>query len=475
MIQINLNGRWQQIDRIDPNTTLLHYLRHHAALTDSKEGCAGGDCGACSVLLGQQQADGSIRYRHINSCIALLAQAHNGYIVTASALATLHDSDGLHPAQRALVEQHGSQCGFCTPGFAVALAALYENHSGRAADKAQVHTAISGNLCRCTGYRPIVEAGLSMHQYAAHAGQTATPAPPPAADCAELSHNGRTLLIPQNEAQLQQALRRYPDAVLWAGGTDLGLTLTQQFKQYDTIICLHQVAELLQTASNKHSIDIGAAVCYQDAETLLHEHFPAFGALMHRFASQPIRHLGTIGGNIANASPIGDTPPVLLALEAEVEIVEVLSDGRRHHTIALADFFLDYKQTRLPKAAYIRNIRIPQLQAGEALHVYKVSKRPEDDISAVLFAAKMRIISGRIQAARIAYGGMAAIPKLAVRTAAALVDKPFEIENLQQAANHLPDEFSPMSDVRAGAAYRMQVAQNLLLKPLLANETAEAV
>lgn len=474
MIQINLNGRWLPIEHLNPNTTILQYLRQHAAQTDAKEGCAGGDCGACSVLLGQRQPDGTVRYRHVNSCIALLAQAHNGYIVTASTLASLHDSDGLHPAQRALVEQHGSQCGFCTPGFAVALAALYENQPGQSADKHAVHTAISGNLCRCTGYRPIVDAGLSMHTYPAQASGL-TQAPPPAVNgIASLSHQGRTLLIPQNEAELQQALRCHPDAVLWAGGTDLGLTLTQQFKQYAAIICLHQVAELLQTASDAHSVSLGAAVCYQDAEALLHTHFPAFGELMHRFASQPIRHLGTLGGNIANASPIGDTPPVLLALNADVEIVEIRSDGLKHHTVALADFFLDYKQTRLPECAYIRRIRIPRLQAGETLHVYKVSKRLEDDISAVLLAVKLHIEHDTIRHARIAYGGMAATPKLAEKTAAALLGQPFNTRSLQQAAAHLPEEFAPMSDVRAGAAYRMQVAQNLLLKPAL-TETAEAV
>lgn len=474
MIRFNLNGRWIESSEIDPNCTILKYLRTNLKQVDVKEGCAAGDCGACTLMLGEMTEHG-IEYRTINSCIALMAQVHNRYLLTPSGIGR---PGNLHPAQQAMIDTHGSQCGFCTPGFIMSMANLYQNaciNETQALTDAEIHAALSGNLCRCTGYRPIIDAAKQMAELppvdvrdiSARSGVQAFD--PAAADATEALQEkyGHRLFMPYTEAQLQALLKAYPDARLWAGGTDIGLEVTQRFSQFDTIICVNRIPELAQCLAAGQDMGdqlwLGAGVTFSQAETALADSFPSFAQLLHRIGSRQIRNMGTLGGNIANASPIGDTPPVFLALAATLEIDGI--QGRRE--VPLKDFYLGYKQTVMQPGEYLRAIRISPLGAGESLTTYKISKRYDDDISAVMFALYLNVQDGLITEARLACGGMAATPLLAAKTNAALTGKPFTLETFTAAAACIEQDYQPLSDVRASDRYRLQVTRNLLTKAFI--------
>lgn len=475
MIRFNLNGRWIEDSKIDPDCTILKYLRTTLMQTDVKEGCAAGDCGACTLMLGEMTAHG-IEYHTLNACIALMANVHERYLLTPSGIGR---AGQLHPAQQALVDCHGSQCGFCTPGFVMSLANLYQQtglhvQQSVLTDK-QIHAALSGNLCRCTGYRPIIEAAHKMAELpacdirdiSARSGiqifNPQTESLSPAAPQALQDINGRRLFMPLTEEQLKALLRDYPNACLWAGGTDVSLEITQRFKQFDTIICLNRITTLAQTQIQDEQLWLGATVTYSQAEHELADLFPSLVQLLQRIGSRQIRNTGTLGGNIANASPIGDTPPVFLALKATLEIDG--NYGRRE--VAISDFYLGYKQTVLQSGEYLRAIRINKLQRGESLTLHKISKRYDDDISAVLFALYLNVQNGIIQQTRLACGGMAATPLRALKTEQALIGQPFTEKTFLQAAEFIDQDYQPLSDVRASKEYRLQVTRNLLLKSYL--------
>lgn len=482
VIRFNLNGQWVEDAHADPQWTILRYLRTQMAQVDVKEGCAGGDCGACTVMVVKASPDGPV-YLTINSCIALLASVQDAYVITPQGLS---QNGSLHPAQQALIDHHGSQCGFCTPGFVMSMAALYQQQwqgqesselvqpvSNRAKspwpvpnDEA-IHAAISGNLCRCTGYRPIVDAARAMADY-----------PPPNTDVvvsfdptemkvddsrelsALMQQGQRRLFLPTTESQLIKLLQQYPQALLWAGGTDLGLEISQRFRQFDTIIALQHITSLNQVEELEQQWILGAGVTYSQAELLLANDFPAFTQLLHRIGSRQIRNMGTLGGNIANASPIGDTPPVLLALDAELEIDGIY--GR--HRMAANDFFTGYKQTRLRQGEYLRAIYLPKLTARQTLSCFKVSKRYDDDISAVMLAAWVERNDDQIVDVRIACGGMAATPKRAYQVEQGLRQQPWSEATMRQAAADVSLDYQPIDDVRASSQYRIQLVQNLLVK-----------
>lgn len=466
VIQFSLNGQTVQVTDIDPNMTVLRYLRTVSMHSATKEGCAGGDCGACSILVAEEAQQGQLRFQAINACIALLGSLDGKTIFTVEALKV---GDHLHPVQQAMVDYHGAQCGFCTPGIVASLAALYHNKGGAQATDEEIHEALSGNLCRCTGYRPIIDAAKAMNAYPAPSQDSPAsstgvvqfdPCAPNSLEQAAVSQAGKHLFIPETEGQLSQLLKDYPDATLWAGGTDLGLELTQQFKRFDVIISLHKLASLTKVTETDDDISFGAMVTYSDAEAHLAKQFPAFAQLIQRIAARQIRNLGTLGGNVANASPIGDTPPVFLALNARVELASI--NGKRE--VALDDFFKGYKVTDLQKGEYLRQIIVPKLTAQQSLHVFKVSKRKEDDISAVLAGVRIEHDGSNITDARIAFGGMAATPLRAVNTEKDLMGKPFELSSFEHAAEHIQNDYSPMKDVRATAEYRLNVASNLIIK-----------
>lgn len=446
-MKFSINDQHHQLSPVDPDLTLLDYLRDRLHLTGTKEGCASGDCGACSVVLISRQADGSPHYQAINACITLLAQLQGKAVVTVEYLSR---SGQLHPVQQALADNHGSQCGFCTPGFIMSLYALYQQN--RQPDREQVLDALSGNLCRCTGYRPIVESVQHWTPTAAIAPLplAADQAPAAQADC----------FWPSTENELQQILQTHPNARMIAGGTDITLEVTQQMKSLKPLVILNGIHSLQQTELTASHLTLGAGVTYTQAEPLLHQHFPAFHALMERLASRQIRNLGTLGGNICNASPIGDTPPVLLALDAELTLASAAGTRR----LPIREFFLGYKQTALQSGEYLQAIHLPLLARNQQLQVYKISKRKEDDISAVLAGFWLESEGNTITGIRLGFGGMAATPARASQTEQALLGQPLTLASFEQAAPLLVQDFSPLTDVRATAAYRLQVAQNLLIK-----------
>lgn len=459
-----LNGDRQQVLDCDANLTLLDFLRGNMALKGTKEGCASGDCGACTVLMGE--CGGPLRA--INSCITPLGNAAGRQLFTVEALAK---RGVLHPVQQAMVDCHGSQCGFCTPGFVMALTALYENANRcglRQTSRETVGDAISGNLCRCTGYRPIVEAGTKMqHDAAAQLPLVQKPAPNSAGNaplCAQLDDGKHQWYQPTTEQELQTLLARYPSATLVAGATDFGLELTQRHKQSQQLISVTAIPELREFRWHGDFLHIGAALPYTDIENHMQTLSVPFSRLLHRLGSRQIRNQGTLGGNIANASPIADTPPVLMAWDAEVEVVD--SSGERlWHSLSM--FWLAYRKTLLDKGQYIARVRIPRAALARPHYCYKVSKRFEDDISAVLGAFSFSFERGKFAEVRLAYGGVAATPVRATTTEAVLMNRSLDADAIDKACTALHDELQPIGDVRASRHYRLAVAVNLLRRALL--------
>jgi xanthine dehydrogenase small subunit len=453
---------------LNPNLTVLQYLRETRNKRGTKEGCGSGDCGACTVVLGELAlgADGSagLRYRSVNACLTLVGALHGKQLITVE---HLKRQGRLHSVQQAMVDCHGSQCGFCTPGFVMSLFALQKN-AAQASEPA-IHQALAGNLCRCTGYRPIVQAA-----------RQACEAPRPDAFDAEraatveqlqaivaqgdatLSGDGARCLIPTSLKALAEAYAAEPEARLVAGGTDLALEITQQHRSLASLIALGEVAELRSIRIMPQYLDIGAAASLSDCHAALAQEYPDFGELLQRFASLQVRNQGSLGGNLANASPIGDAPPLLLALGASL----VLRQGVERRTLPLEGFFLGYRITALAPGEFIERIQVPRQSPGRRLHAYKVSKRLDDDISAVCAAFCLTLDADRVADIRIAYGGMAAIPKRALACEAALLGQPWTASSVERACLALLEDFAPLSDLRASREYRMLVAQNLLRKCL---------
>jgi xanthine dehydrogenase small subunit len=448
--------QWQSLANVPPARTLLDLLREDLRATDTKEGCASGDCGACTVVLSKPDGSGS---HTVNSCIRMAHSAHGLQVTTAADLS----GDGqLHPVQQALVDHHASQCGFCTPGFVMSLYDLYQRADGRAVTREEAMEAISGNLCRCTGYRPILDAACAMHLY---------PRPEtvkPVADRAATRDNlNPHYALPESLAQLLPLRARFPKAQLMAGGTDAGLWVTQQHRRFEQVIDLTRVQEMLRIEHYAHHLAIGAAVSLHDAFAALSEQRPSIQHFAERFAGRPVRQSGTLGGNIANGSPIGDSMPLLIALGAQV-VLMALRKGRmvsRH--VALENFYLGYKRTALAADEVLCWIVVPHPLPGEWLGVYKVSKRVEDDISAVCLAMQLHIQNDTVQAVRIGAGGVAATPARAVKTEAVLQGSAWNEATVKQAQAAIDKEFSPISDMRASAAYRQLVLRQLMQRAWL--------
>ncbi|MGP9822394.1 xanthine dehydrogenase small subunit [Salinarimonas sp. NSM] len=492
MIEFYLNGQPRILENPDPNLSILEWLRTKMRLTGTKEGCASGDCGACTVVLGSPvtgrtgNAKG-MEYQAINSCITLVGSLHGKHLITVDAL---QEAPG-HPVQQAMMEHHGAQCGFCTPGIVMSLFALHCHQQGEAADDHTLLEALSGNLCRCTGYRPIMAAGRDAMVQSwtppapdqpAPAGSRKSLLAPTLTDntiTRELgdmarrhgsfsSPEGRRYDAPVSLQELRDLRRCYPQSRLVAGSTDLALDITQQLKQLDHLITLERVPELQTLSSAQDELVIGAAVVYEHFRKPLARLWPDFDVLLGRLGSLQIRNRGTLGGNIGNASPIGDMPPPLIALEATLVLDG--PDGERR--LAMEDFFLGYKKTDLRPGEFIRSVHVPAPRDNEQLYIYKVSKRLDDDISAVLGAFRLTLDGGKVTGCRLAFGGMAATPARARAAEAALLGQSWNEQALTRAIAALSTDFSPMSDVRASAGYRLQVAGNLLRRAYLASTTA---
>ena len=449
-------NRWHTLSNVPPARTLLQVLREDLRLTDTKEGCAAGDCGACTVVLGSGE-----QAHTVNSCIRMAHSAHGLQVTTASDLSAYGQ---LHPVQQAMVDHHGSQCGFCTPGFVMSLYDLYNRAQGKAVSREEAMEAISGNLCRCTGYRPILDAAMAMHLYPTPMPALAVPASESASQRDPLNPH---YALPTSLRQLLPLRARFPTAHIMAGGTDAGLWVTQQHKSFEQVIDITRVAELQRIEQYPHHVAIGAAVSIHDAFAALAERRLAVQDFAHRFAGRPVRQSGTMGGNVANGSPIGDSMPLLIALGAHVVLMAWRGGRMVHRHVPLEDYFLGYRKTVLASDELLCWIVVPHPQLNEQLNCFKVSKRVEDDISSVCLVLNMHLQHGQIDQVRIGVGGVAATPVRALLTEAVLREQTLSQTSLAKAQDTLAQEFKPISDMRASADYRQLLLRNLLQRAWL--------
>lgn len=468
-IKFVLDGEIVDVSDVDPTMTVLQFLRRRLRRTGTKEGCAEGDCGACTVAVGELVGD-KINYRAINACIAFLPTLDGRELVTVESIGS---PKALHPVQQAMVDCHGSQCGFCTPGFVMSLFVHYEHD--RPVDDGTLCDALAGNLCRCTGYGPILAAGKRMSDAPAAPKRNASAATIATLhsirreqdlaltfDC-PLTGTTKRYFAPRSLDALLALKAAHPDAVLVSGATDVGLWVTKQHRNLETIIALNEVRELAEIKERADGLSIGATATYSAAHAALARWHEDFGEVTRRLGSTQIRNSGTIGGNIANGSPIGDTMPLLIAGNARLVVRS--ANGTRE--MPLEDFFIAYGKQNLQPDEIVERVILPPLESTSFFRAYKISKRFDQDISALCAAFAFDIADGHVHSARIAFGGMAATPKRARACEAALTYAPWTIATVESAMAVLAKDFTPISDMRASADYRMRAAKNLLMKAFL--------
>lgn len=464
-IRFIFRGTPREISAFDPSMTLLEWLRLEAGATGTKEGCNEGDCGACTVVLARADG-GRIRYLPVNACILLLGQIDGAELLTVEDLAA---EGALHPVQAAMVRHHGSQCGFCTPGIVMSLFAAF-HEAARPPDREAIGTALAGNLCRCTGYRPIFDAAFDVlsdppeDRFSAAAVRRldALKALEDERDIV-VGNEDRFFASPRHLDGLAEMISRHPEATLLAGSTDVGLWVTKKLSPLGRVIALGRVAALATIVEGSDSVFLGAGVTLAKALPVLEGIDPDLGTLMRRFGSAQVRASGTVGGNIANGSPIGDLAPALIALGATLH----LRAGAESRTLPLEDFFVDYgRQDRAP-GAFVTGITVPRLGTGSHFRCFKISKRPDEDISSVMGAFRIAIEDGAVKEARIAFGGMAGTPKRATAAEAALQSASLaDPHSWMGAVQALETDYQPISDMRASARYRARMARTLLGKAL---------
>ncbi|NLS16592.1 xanthine dehydrogenase small subunit [Rhizobium sp. P40RR-XXII] len=471
-----LNGEDVTLSNVAPDQTLLDWLRLSRSLKGTKEGCAEGDCGACTVLVGRLTPTGGLVYEGVNACIRFLGSLDGCHVVTIEHLAA--SDNQLHPVQQAMVDFHGSQCGFCTPGFVMSLYGLWMQTPDPT--NQQIETALQGNLCRCTGYEPILRAARAVSSYGGTLNdpllieRDATIARLKAlADGArvEIGEGRHRLIVPASLDDFASVLEASPTATVVAGSTDVGLWVTKHMRDITPVVFIAGLQELKSIAVADGIITIGAGVTYTEAFETLSQHIPALGPLVARIGGQQVRNMGTIGGNIANGSPIGDTPPPLIALGASL----TLHKGETRRTIALEDFFVAYgKQDRQP-GEFVEAVHVPVPPADENFAVYKVTKRRDEDIAATLGAFRVALATdGTVAGITIAYGGMAATPKRAFAVENALLGQPWNETTVEAAMEKYPEDYAPLTDMRATAEYRALAAKNLLLRFYLETTSSAA-
>ena len=459
-IRFYYQGAVREVSNAAPTQTILQHLREDLHCTGTKEGCAEGDCGACTVVIGSLN-DGKLEMKAVNSCIQLTPTLDGKALFSVE---DLQQPDGqLHPVQQAMVECHGSQCGFCTPGFVMSLWGMYLKQDGQKPTRCQVDDALSGNLCRCTGYRPIIDAAMRMSELPAvafdGAALRAQLAPLQRAQGATYTFGGQNFHAPRTLDELVALRAAHPVATLLAGSTDIGLWVTKQMRELGDIIYLGHVDALKSVTEADGMLDIGAGVTLEDAYKAVCKHYPdQLSEMWQRFASLPIRNAGTLGGNVANGSPIGDSMPWLIALGCQV----VLRGPAGPRVLALEDLYLAYQKKDMQPGEFVQSVRVPLPQDGVRFRTYKLAKRFDQDISAVCAAFAFSFDGENVKEARIAFGGMAATPKRATATEALLNGKPWSEANLAAAMAAMAQDYAPLSDMRASSEYRMKAAQNLL-------------
>ena len=466
-------GAIVEVSDASPTRSVLDWLREDARCTGTKEGCNEGDCGACTVVIGEAAAPADpsavrgLRLSTVNACIQFLPALDGKALFTVEGLKAMNQGT-LHPVQQAMVDCHGSQCGFCTPGFVMSLWSAYEHHQSRAKGTTPVPTRqqladeLSGNLCRCTGYRPILDAGQRMFDLPAVQLDTAPvlAALKQLADPAtfEYSLGTERYFAPTTLTELAALREALPQAQLLAGSTDIGLWVNKQFRPLGDILFLGNVAEMKAIAASETELRIGAGASLEAAWRALAQRWPALADVWLRFASPPIRNAGTMGGNVANGSPIGDAAPVLMALDAQIE----LRRGARVRRLALTDFYTGYMTNQMEAGEFVQALVVPLHGPARTVRAYKISKRFDCDISALCAGLAIELEDKAVKTVRLAFGGMAATVKRAAQAEAALVGQPWTQATVRAAQAALAGDFTPLSDMRASAAYRLQVAQNLL-------------
>tara|TARA_B100000131_G_scaffold90588_1_gene87334 strand:+ start:553 stop:1989 length:1437 start_codon:yes stop_codon:yes gene_type:complete len=458
-IQFLLNDKIYKVKNPDPNKTILNYVRNDLKKTGTKEGCAEGGCGACTVVLGELN-NNKIIYKSINACISFLPILNGKQLILIEDLVFKNKP---HMVQEALIKFHGSQCGFCTPGFTMSLFSLQKNH--KLINNENIEEALSGNLCRCTGYRPIIDAAKSLNNkkdqdhFKKNQNRTIHLLKKIKDIDIEINHKGKKYFAPKTILNLRRMLKKYPNSKILSGGTDLSLEVTKFRKEIKTIISLNSVSKLNFIKKSKNLIEIGATTSLLEFQNLIKKHFVDFYNVLKRYGSVQIRNVGTIAGNIATASPIGDTLPLLLSLDAKI----IIQGINKKKILPLSQFFISYRKTKLKKGEFIYSIRIP-LNKKNIFKAYKISKRFDDDISSVLGSFSFLIKKNIITKASIAYGGMSEIPKRATTIEKDLINSEFSENTFSRAVNLIDKDFSPLDDMRASRNYRLTVAKNLLLK-----------
>ena len=465
-VQFIYENKLIELENPDPNQTILNFIRDRLKKTGTKEGCAEGGCGACTIVLGELE-NKKIKYKAINSCISFTPTLHGKQLIVVENLVSKNGT--YHPVQEAMAKYHASQCGFCTPGFVMSIFAMSKNKKNN--NKDDIKVSISGNLCRCTGYRPIINAAKNIKkkysdEFYKNSKKTINLLKKIHSKSIIIENKDKKYFAPKTINDLRTIIQKNPDSDFLSGGTDLSLKVTKDRQEIKKIINLNNIKELNFIKIKNNEIIFGSTTPLIEVEKFILKYYPDFNNILRRYGSVQIRNVGTIGGNIATASPIGDTLPLLLSLNAKI----IIQTKKGNKQIFLNNFFIKYRKTKLKKGEFIKSIIIP-IYKNHNFKAYKISKRFDDDISSVCASFNLKIKDQRIQDVAIAYGGMAEIPKRAKNCENFLKNSEFSEDIFEKAKNLLKKDFSPISDMRASKKYRLEVAENLLVKFFIETKT----